>query len=287
VSPACDAAELADGLLAAFDDVAPAERDVVRTPASCDVGLEAIARAVKAVADQLDGESDLRPVAVDLVASSVDVRLRDRQPVLAEQRKEALLQRTQSHLTCQGGPQQTNAGASGVACHARDDLAWRRAVSDTRFVAGADQVFKRQQRSEVQQQSRDGHHADPVERRGVEAMQLANPMHLDAGPATRAGSDDCHLGRWRLLGLQHLQQMSLGAMAEASARPARENGRDVVALHGWSEVADGVDAAMQPAQPTVREPPRDTRSIRAEPQQLCTCDAPVLQPRLVRRLVEE
>ena len=69
--------DLGGRLSAKLEHVAVAEGDMVRTPAAGDVGLEGVARAVEAVAEQLHGELALGPVAVDLVAGDVDVRARD------------------------------------------------------------------------------------------------------------------------------------------------------------------------------------------------------------------
>lgn len=97
-----------------FDDVAVAVGDVLGAPPAGDIRLERRARAVVAKAQQLDGEPEIGPVAVDLVAVAVDVRARYGQAMLAQEQEERVLEVAQRGVGTERPTQLRDPGLCGL-----------------------------------------------------------------------------------------------------------------------------------------------------------------------------
>jgi hypothetical protein len=195
---------------------------VAGAPAARDVGLERPARAVEAVAHELDRESDLRPVAVHLVAGDVDVRPRRRQGVSTQQVGEAVLERAERDVVAQGEAQAPSTWLARVARDARVHVRGRRAVMDPRLVARSREVGERQPQRHVEQDARRRGDADPVVGLDVQRVQLRDPMDVDARLRTAGRRRHGDLETAALAG-QDSQQLARREMAQRGAVAAREH----------------------------------------------------------------
>ena len=158
-----------------LEHVAVGERVVAGAAPARHVDLESAAAAVVAVAEQLDCQPKVRPMAIDLVAAVIDVRSRSRQTVRGEQLQEAVFEHAEGDVAAQRATQLRRPGLVRIARDAGLDVPRSRPVTDPGLVAGAAELIGGEARREVQQHAR--------------RMVIGMPL-------STATSSECSCDRW-------------------------------------------------------------------------------------------
>jgi len=233
---------------------------------------------MKAVAQELDREAQLGPVAVDLVAVAVDVRAWSRKTVLLQQREECILEGAERHVRAERASQLRDALLRRVARDARLDVTRRRAMVNPALVAGAAELCDGKARSEVEQHARDRGDPDGIEGRHVQHVKRPDAVYDDPrSPAARRRRNG-DLG-WRWRARAQPQRVRRRPVAQCRARAAGEHGRHVVGERRAPRMSDRVHAVVDAVQAAVLEPALDRVPVDARGNQLVPRHPAVLASR--------
>jgi len=210
---------------------------------------------VVAVTVELNDQPVIRPAAVHAAATDQPIRLWLRKAGVAKDPEESLLQLAQADgaLSEHDSAQLSGTGRARVPVEYRQDMAGRRAVPNSRFVAGPRQLVLVENGCEVDERLGDGGDWDALPLRAARLPPAGSPRP-DSLHAPLGGSRDL---RRRRGSLEEAKKMSGGASAEKGTPAASQNGGHVVGLCIRREVPGAVDTRKQAMKGANSEAPPD------------------------------
>jgi hypothetical protein len=170
------------------------------------------------VAVEFDGDTLLRPAAVDTAAAGLAVGDRKREPFFAQELEKSSfeLAKRDANISMHDSAELLRPGAGRSADEHGLDCRRRSAVADPSLVAGTGECIDRQPGGDVDQRAWHDRHGNPVEDRGVAGVEEPRPVGLHPLNAPFRPGDDL---RCRSRPLHEPQQMCARSSAQERALP--------------------------------------------------------------------